>query len=160
MANKLKINQLSAELADRARHAFAGVVDDLDGLLSTLSERLGSGPMPRRDELLKAIRTVRQSLDARLGMLEAAVQGKPARKSAKKSVKKAKKAKKATKRSAAKTVKKAAKKAVKKAAKKAPRKSARKAAKKAPRKAAKRPAKTATAARKRAGKSARRKPRA
>lgn len=126
MATKLRINQLPADVAERARNAFTGVVNDLDHLLVSLGDRLGAGPMPRRDEMLRIVRSVRKSLDSRLAGLEKAIQGrKPA-------------AKKKPAKKAAKAAKKSVKKAAKKAAKKKP---ATKAAKQAPRKAAKKVAK-------------------
>lgn len=137
MAAKLKINQLSADLADRARNAFAGVVTDLDELLTTLSEKLGSGPMPRREELLKAIRAVRKSLNARLDTLESAVQGNARKATRKRASKVAKKVAKTAKKGVKKASKraKAVKPKVRKAAKVA-KKTTRKVAKKATRKVA------------------------
>lgn len=117
MAQNTKINQLSEELAGRARKAFTGVVGDLDQLLSSVTSKLDSGAEVQKKELLKIIARLRKSLDARLSSLEKAVKGSP-KPSATKAVKAAKKV---SKRVAGKTAKtaKTAKKTVKKTAKKA-----------------------------------------
>ena len=100
MAAKLKLDGLPGEIADRARAVFGGVVNDLDQLLKKLGSKLSNGAAPSRKELLRLIRALRKSLDARLSALERAVSGpapksprpgprKPAAKSVKKAVKKA-----------------------------------------------------------------------
>ncbi len=97
MAKKLNLEELSGEIADRARAVFSSVVNDLDKLFTGLGAKLSPGVAPSRRELLRIIAALRKSLDARLSALEKAIGGGPKRKApvkkaAKKVVKKAAKA--------------------------------------------------------------------
>lgn len=94
MAKKLNLEELSGEIADRARAVFSSVVNDLDKLFTGLGAKLSPGVAPSRKELLRIIVALRKSLDARLSALEKAIGGSPkpkapAKKAAKKVVKKA-----------------------------------------------------------------------
>lgn len=97
MAKKMNLEELSGEIADRARAVFSSVVNDLDKLFTGLGAKLSPGVAPSRRELLRIIAALRKSLDARLSALEKAIGGGPKRKApvkkaAKKVVKKAAKA--------------------------------------------------------------------
>lgn len=97
MAKKLNLEELSGEIAERARAVFSSVVSDLDKLFTGLGAKLSPGVAPSRKELLRIIAALRKSLDARLSALEKAIGGgpakrkAPAKKAAKKAVKKASK---------------------------------------------------------------------
>lgn len=106
MAKKLNLEELSGEIADRARAVFSSVVNDLDKLFTGLGAKLSPGVAPSRKELLRIIAALRKSLDARLSALEKAIGGGPKRKAP---------AKKAVTKAAKKVVKKAAKAPAKKA---------------------------------------------
>lgn len=94
MATKLKLEELSGEIVERARAVFSTVVSDLDKLFTGLGAKLSPGVAPPRKELLRIIAALRKSLDARLSALEKAIAGgakkkAPAKKAARKAVKKA-----------------------------------------------------------------------
>lgn len=75
MAAKSKLDGMSREIADRAKAVFGGIVNDLDGLFRKLGDRIGNGSATQRADLLKVVRALRKSLDARLGALERLVEG-------------------------------------------------------------------------------------
>ena len=75
MAAKSKLDGMSRDIADRAKAVFGGIVNDLDRLFRKLGDRIGNGSSSQRAELLKLVRTLRKSLDTRLGALEQLVEG-------------------------------------------------------------------------------------
>lgn len=75
MAAKSKLNGIPGDIADRAKAVFGGIVSDLDRIFRKLGDRIGHGSDSQRAELLKLVRTLRKSLDTRLGALERVVAG-------------------------------------------------------------------------------------